>query len=137
VVEWVKTAALGWHQVGFHFTSDDDLGRLEQLLGEKLGERAASDLLRLRLDGVLGIEATTRLASVLQTLEARLLRLRVEDHTVVAPTGAETSALTNRAGDPLVSRVAAQLVARAAGDGEDAAAASLALRELHAALTKP
>ena len=41
--------------------------------------------------------------------------------------------VTRRAGDPLISRVAARLTAMAAGDDEAAATARVALRELHAA----
>ena len=46
----------------------------------------------------------------------------------------EIAALTRRAEDPLIAAVASQLVSQIDGEGENAAFARLALRELHAAL---
>ena len=134
-VETVPTACLGWHQMAFAFASDDEVSTFEGRLGELLDNRAARDLLRLELQGSLGIEATTRLESILEALDSRLLRLKLANHTVIAPTGLEVEALTRRTGDPLTSRVAAQLVELLNGSGEEAALAHIALRELHAAVT--
>ena len=67
----------------------------------------------------------------LESWDARLLRLKLTDLTVTAPTAEELSALTGRADDPLISRVASQLAEQAAGTGEEAVIARLALRELH------
>ena len=60
--------------------------------------------------------------------------LRTDDATEeIDATAAETEELTRRAGDPLISRVAAKLVAQAAGAGPEAGIARVALRELYAA----
>jgi len=90
-------------------------------------------LLRLELTGSLGVEAAHDLEQSLESLQARLLRLRLTNQVVVAPTADEIQALTQRPSDPLTARVASQLVARAAGTEETAASAGVALRELYAA----
>ena len=68
----------------------------------------------------------------LESWEARLLRLKLTDLTTTAPSSGELAALTQRAGDPLISRVASQLAGVAAGAGEEAIIARLALRDLYA-----
>jgi DNA repair exonuclease SbcCD nuclease subunit len=127
VVEPVRTARLGWHRLACDFAEDADLVRLESEVEALLGQRAQSDLLELALTGALGIEATTRLAQKLEAWEARLLRLTLAQEVRVAPTPDEIAALTQRASDPLIARVAARLLER-----EGDAAAEIALRELHA-----
>lgn len=131
-VEREVTARLGWHRVAWNFSGDDSLDALGQELTEKLGSRAGQDLLRLELDGSLGIAACGVLDKMLESWEARLLRVKLSDLTTTAPSEAELEALTKRLEDPLISRVAAQLVSKAAGESEDAQAARLALRALHA-----
>lgn len=131
-VEREATARLGWHQMAWSFSGDESLPELENVLTEKLGSRAGRDLLRLELDGSLGIAACAALDRMLESWEARLLRVKLRDFTTTAPSAAELDALTKRVEDPLISRVAAQLVAQAAGESADAHAARLALRTLHA-----
>ena len=128
----IRTARLGWHELAFDFVDDAGLDQLEQRINERIGGRAGADLLRLELRGSLGIEATTRLEEKLESWQARLLRLKLFDQTVVAPSAEEAEELTQRVGDPLISRVASLLVDQSAGTGEDAAVARIALRELHA-----
>ena len=132
-VKPVHVARFGWHPLSFSFTDDVDLVHLDQQVGALIGQRANEDLLRLELAGSLGIEATSRLADLLDSWRARLLRVKLTDRTVVAPTEAELNALVQRTGDPLVSRVAQALMARATAAGDDSATARIALRELHAA----
>jgi hypothetical protein len=55
----------------------------------------------------------------------------------VAPNQNEVAALTQRAGDPLIARVAARLVDKERDGGEKAEVARLALRELYAACQQP
>jgi DNA repair exonuclease SbcCD nuclease subunit len=129
----VPTARFGWHRHAFDFSDDCALARLEEQLGVLIGSRTQADFLRLELTGSLGIEATTRLEEFMEALRARLLRLKLSDRTVIAPTAEEIDALSQRAADPLISRVAAKLVALATGSEESAAIARVALRELHAA----
>jgi DNA repair exonuclease SbcCD nuclease subunit len=131
----VKTARFGWHERAFELAEDSALAQLEADFEALAGGRAQQDCLRLDLRGSLGIEATTRLEQLLESWQARLLRLKLSNQLVVAPSPAEIEALTQRTSDPLIARVAAQLVARLTHDGEDAAIARLALRELHALST--
>lgn len=129
----VPTARFGWHRHTFDFSDDGALARLEEQLGALIGNRTQADLLRLELTGSLGIEATTRLEEFLEAFRARLLRLQLSDRTVIAPTAEEIGALSERAADPLISRVAAKLIDLAGGSEDSAAVARVALRELHAA----
>lgn len=133
IVKYVRTARLGWHEAPFSFTSDADLAQFESVMNSLVGSRAGQDLLRLELRGSLSIETSIRLEASLETLRARLLRLKLFNTTVIAPSEAEIRALTQRASDPLVSRVATRLVQLATGNTEEALAAQLALRQLHAA----
>lgn len=133
VVRAVRTARFGWHREAAVFAGDADLAGLEQKVEVLLGSRAQQDLLLLELRGQLGIEATTRLEQAIEAWRARLLRLKLDHAVAVAPTPGEIEGLTQRAADPLISRVAAGLIARAGSEDEEGEAARLALRELHAA----
>jgi hypothetical protein len=87
------------------------------------------------LSGSLGIDAAARLDQKLETLESRLLRLKLRDRIRLAPSEEEVASLAERPSDPLISRVAEALIAEASGDDEEAEVARIALRELHAATT--
>lgn len=132
-VQCLRTGAIGWHEVVFDFADDAGLPRLTDLVAGRIGPRANLDLLRLELKGALGIEAATRLDQLIETWEARLLRVKLDHQCTIAPSPAELAGLTQRAGDPLIARVATRLATLAAGDSEAAAIARAALRELHAA----
>ena len=132
-VQCVRTRAIGWHELDFSFADDTGLAALKALVDEKIRGRANEDLLRLHLSGSLGIEATTQLEQTIEAWSARLIRVRLDNQTVIAPSPAELDGLTQRAVDPLVARVAVQLATLAANGGEQAEVARIALRELHAA----
>jgi DNA repair exonuclease SbcCD nuclease subunit len=132
-VTTVRTGMIGWHTVDLGFADDTSLDRLNELVDEKIGARAREDLLRLQLRGSLGMEAASHLEEMIEAWNARLLRLKLDNQSVIAPTPTELDELTRRAGDPLISRVAAHLVSLASDGGEDSAVARVALRELHIA----
>ena len=132
-VECLRTGPIEWHELEFRFSDDNSLAHLKELVDQKIGNRANQDLLWLHLKGSLGIEPSTRLEEMVDAWKARLLRVKLDDQTVIAPSPAELDGLTRRASDPLVSLVATKLVALAAGESEEAAVARIALRELHAA----
>jgi len=137
LVRLISTARLGWHQTEFMLTGDGGVEELAAHLDRLIGSRAGTDLLRLDLHGTVSLEGAARLQAVLESYQARLLRFKLNDRTVTAASEMEIMALTQRGNDPLISRVAAKLVARAnAGDSEDAVIARLALRELHAQLSR-
>jgi DNA repair exonuclease SbcCD nuclease subunit len=129
----IRTGRLGWHEISFDFADDSSLSVFHERMDQLIGQRANEDLLRLELTGSLGVQASNLLEQTLESLQARLLRLKLNNHVVVAPTADEIVALTQRPGDPLTARVATQLVSRAAGSDEAASSARIALRELYAA----
>lgn len=133
-VEVRETARLGWHVHSFEFASDEDLDRFEEEIGAKLGNRAGEDLFQLELDGSLGFGAARQVDDYLETLQARLLRLKVRNRVRIAPSEEEVAVLASRPGDPLLSRVATSLIEAASGTGEEAEIARIALRELHRAV---
>jgi len=132
-VTTIRTFRFAWSELPFSLTNDAELEQLEAALNQSVGLQPGQSLLRLDLRGSLGLEASARLDALLEKWRARLVRLKLNNATVIAPSEAEIHALTQRAGDPLISRVAARLVQQASGTSEDAAAAQLALRQLHAA----
>ena len=132
-VQCVRTGVIGWHELDFNFPDDAGLDRLNALVDEKIASRANQDLLRLHLSGSLGIEASTRLDRMIESWNARLLRIKLDNQTVIAPSPAELDGLTRRGDDPLMSRVATKLVTMTSVENEQAAVARIALRELYAA----
>lgn len=133
-VEMVPTGKLKWSEISFDFADDSGVDRFASRIAEELGQRANEDLLRLSLSGSLGIEASNRLEDLIDSLRARLLRLKVDDRTAIAPTDEEVDALTRQTSDPLIAIVAQQLVEMAsAAGGRETETAAIALRELHGA----
>jgi DNA repair exonuclease SbcCD nuclease subunit len=132
-VRMIPTGRLRWSEVSFEFADDAGVEYCAARLDELLGQRANEDLLRLSLGGSLGIEASSRLEALLDSLRARLLRLKIDDRTVIAPTDREVEELTMQTSDPLIATVARRLVAMARSAGDEAEIAAVALRELHAA----
>lgn len=134
-VDCVRTGSLQWHELTFCFADDAGLDRLQEQVAERIGNRANLDLLWLHLSGSLDLGTVTRLEQWIETWEARLLRVKQDNQTTLAPSPAELQALTQRTDDPLLARVATRLVSLATtGTGEEAATARVALRELHAAV---
>lgn len=129
----LPTARLGWHPVDFTLHSDADLERLDQEVQSLLHNRVGEDLIRLNLDGTLGLEAYARLEEMIERWQARLLRLKLANGVTVAPTDAEIEAMVHRSDDPLISRVAAALHAQAQANNEHSDIARLAMRELYRA----
>ena len=134
-VEPVATARFGWHWVDHNFTDDAALVQLEEKMGALLGSRAGEDLVRMALDGSLSIAHFTQLESLLEKWRSRLLRLKIENRVRVAPSPEEINALTLRASDPLISRVAAKLIEQMSQGGDEGETARVALRELHAKIS--
>jgi DNA repair exonuclease SbcCD nuclease subunit len=132
-VSRIPTARLGWYDLSYEVSDDSELGRLRGEVLALLGQRAGEDLLRLSLRGVLGIEAYGELERLVESLQARLLRLKLTNRIIVAPTDDEIEALTQGGSDPLITRVASRLVGMGKGDDEGAADARVALRELYGA----
>jgi hypothetical protein len=133
-VEVIRTTRFSWRETECQFADDAGVERLAAWLDEAIGIRGDEHLLSLGLSGSLGIGAAGRLEQVLESWDARLIRMKLDHRVTVAPSEEEIIELTRRADDPLITTVASQLVAQCAGGDEEAAIARLALRELHGAL---
>lgn len=132
-VEKKRTGHFRWNDVPYRFSEDEGFSAFEAALEQRIGEWGQDSLLKLSLEGSLGIETSHRLAQLMDSLQARLLRVKLEDRVTIAPTEEEMQALAQRPGDPLIESVAAQLIARTSGDQADIA--RLALRELYATIS--
>ena len=130
-VHQCPTGRLHWDVAAHRFTADQDLDAFRADLDARISGRGQDSLLRLALDGSLGLAASRRLADYLAGLDALLLRLKLEDRVAIAPTPDEVRALAERPEDPLISSVARRLLEAADADAQ---LARLGLRELHAAL---
>jgi DNA repair exonuclease SbcCD nuclease subunit len=130
----LATGRLRWHELTHSLSDETGLASLEAALTGDLALGTGQDLLRLSLNGSLGIQALTELESLLATWQARLLRLRLHQNISISPTEEEITALTQRSDAPLIARVAEQLLAQCKTEGEPAEIARSALRQLHASL---
>ncbi|KAF0095628.1 MAG: metallophosphoesterase [Puniceicoccaceae bacterium 5H] len=128
----LSTGRLAWHQREHRLEGSEALPELERELTTQLGQRAQEDCLWLRLRGHVGLEGRKALDSLLDTLKARLLRLKLSDSVALTPTDDEIAALTTGE-DPLIASVAQHFI-QLAQDPEQAAVARAALQELHAQL---
>jgi len=130
----LSTGRLRWHEMEHTLSEEAGLASLEKALTSDLNLGTGLDLLRLTLNGQLGISALTELESLISTWQARLLRLRLHQKISIAPTEEEITALTHRTDAPLIAKVAEQLLAQCRTEGESAEIARSALRQLHATL---
>ena len=124
------TGQLSWLAHEWEFHDDTDLERLSQWVQDTFASRTQADLLKLRLQGALGLEATRRLEELLTQLRARLLHLKLTQDTALAPTEEELAAFVGDAENPLIARAARSLTNHAREHPDEAARAQLALREL-------
>ncbi|TCD48344.1 DNA repair exonuclease [Chlorobium sp. N1] len=130
-VEVLPTSRLGWAAEEFTFGADGDVGLLSTRLDALFGREPGRFLLELTLEGSLGIEASVQLERMLESLDARLLRLKLRNRVQTAPGPAEIEALAGNGADPLTARVAGRLVQMVEDGGDDAEPAALALRDLY------
>lgn len=126
------TRRFRWNEFPHRFSEDEGFAAFQTELESRIGEWGQDSLLKLSLGGSLGIETSRRLADLIEGLDARLLRIKLEDRVAIAPTEDEIQALASRPADPLIGAVADKLIAMT--DGAEAEVARLALRELHAAI---
>jgi hypothetical protein len=87
-------------------------------------------VLKLGLTGSVGLTGRVELDALLETLQARLLRLDVADAVHLLPSDRELEALASRGLDPVIAEVAMRLRADARGEDDTALDAGFALREL-------
>lgn len=125
------TGQLNWHEHHWAFHEDDDLEKLSNWTESTFESRTRQDLLKLNLSGALGLEASKRLDELLEQLRARLLRVKLVNDTVLAPTEAELKDFIEDAENPLIARVARSLNTLAHENPGEADRAGLALRQLY------
>jgi len=133
-VEAVATGEISWQLAALHVSGDEGMGDLLNQLEALAGTRTGRDLLRLTVEGRVGLASRTELDQRLGDLEARFLQLDVDTNGLhLQPTEEELASLSERPGDPLVAQVAASLLARLGG--EEDRIAGLALQRLHTYVT--
>ena len=103
------TGRLHWHRITMTLNGDADLARLEQQLVEAVGSRVGRDLMRLELNGQLGLQEYLHLEERLALLGQQLLHLRRRGMLHRQPTAQERDELLLRMDSPLVSTIAAGL----------------------------
>tara|TARA_Y100000766_G_scaffold132988_1_gene114450 strand:- start:155 stop:721 length:567 start_codon:yes stop_codon:yes gene_type:complete len=103
------TGRLHWHRITMTLNGDADLPRLEQQLVESVGSRVGRDLMRLELNGQLGLKGHLQLEERLALLGEQLLHLRLRGKLHRQPTAQERDELLLRMDSPLVSTIAAGL----------------------------
>ncbi len=102
---------IGWHEIEpFILTGDDDLEALKDQVDACVGNRTGEDLLKLDIRGTLSFAGAEQLEQLIESLQARLIRLKIDQEVQIEPTAEELSALT-QSNNPLISQVAAALQA--------------------------
>jgi len=134
IVDVVRTGRLNWQETAFEFCSDDNIEPFKQQMNELVAQRTNADLLKLTLIGSLSITATSELDALLESYDARLLRLKLSNRTTIAPSEEELDQLARNDLNPLISSVAQQLIElKNRPDSEKAETATLALKMLYSA----
>jgi len=115
-VEPVTTGRFRWlvHSASL---GDDGPGQLDDWLTEATRPAAAGEagfdtcLARVEVSGSVALAERAALDRIVESWTARLLRFDLDDQTVLAPSADEIRELAERPGDPIIARVASELVA--------------------------
>lgn len=129
-----RTAAFNWLRETFAITGPESLSALQSRLDDLLGTRAQDDLLELNLEGHLGVTEDGELQRMLESLRARLLRLKLNSSVQVMPSDDEIQTLTQRASDPIIASIARKLQEELQQSSGDHGLARQAFRELYASV---
>ena len=132
-VDTITTKEMEWHEINFTFHDDSRVNDLAENIMELISNNTNKNLIHLHLDGSLGLEAYSKMEQLLESLQARLIRLKLDNKTVISPTSEELKSLTERSADPLIRGVARKLIDIAKIDNEEGNIAQVALREMFAA----
>lgn len=130
-VQIIPTNEIHWHELSFHFQHENDIELFEQKINNLLPNRANKDLLKLNLQGSLGLKDLTKLHLLVEQLEARLIRIKLHNEVVISPTESEIWSLQSRPQDPLISSVAKALWEIMQQNTAQSTTAGLALKELY------
>jgi DNA repair exonuclease SbcCD nuclease subunit len=132
-VEQIRTTEIDWYEMQFDFLDDNSLAVFESEINQLIGASVSSHLLKLGLIGHLGLADFTKLESLIEVLESRLIRIKLDNKVTITPTKEELETLKSRTDDPLISSVAEKLFNEITLGSENAEVAKVALRELYAA----
>jgi len=126
-VEAVRTGRFRWlsHTIALDTMAGAEsaansggLAYLDAWLTEATHPKAAGEpgfdgsLARITVTGAVSLAGRRELDQIIESWEARLLRLDLVDNVRIVPTADEICDLAARPGDPIISRVAAELVRR-------------------------
>jgi len=125
-VEAVATGRFRWLVRAFSL-GDDGPRQLDDWLSEATRPSAAGEagfdacLARLEVEGSVSLADRSALDRIVESWTARLLRLDLADRTALAPSPEEIRDLAERPGDPIIARVAMELIAllEATGGGPE------------------
>ena len=120
-VEQVATGRFRWLVTAIAL-GDEGPKQLDDWLTEATRPAAAGEasfdacLARLEVSGSVSLAERAEFDRIVESWTARLLRLDLDDQTVLAPSAEEIRDLAERPGDPIIARVAAELVAMLEGE---------------------
>ncbi|MFM1903847.1 MAG: repair exonuclease, partial [Planctomycetota bacterium] len=115
-VEPVATGRFRWIRHSFDL-GDEGPRQLDDWLTEAARPTTVGEpgfdtcLARLEVRGSMSLAQRAELDRIMESWTARLIRLDLDDQTVLAPSAEEIRELAERPGDPIIARVAAELVA--------------------------
>jgi DNA repair exonuclease SbcCD nuclease subunit len=132
-VEQIRTTEIDWYEMQFEFKDENSLAGFQSEIDQLIGTSVTSHLLKLGLTGHLGLADFTKLESIIDVLESRLIRIKLDNKVTITPTNEELETLKNRTDDPLISSVAEKLFTEITNGSENAEVAKVALRQLYAA----
>jgi DNA repair exonuclease SbcCD nuclease subunit len=131
VVESITTGRLAWLETALDL-GDDAPARVEETLSAATREAGFDRcLVDLAIGGRVSLAARRELDRVVESWSHRLLRLDVRDEVTLVPSPDEIRELVDRADDPILSRVAEELVRRIEAGAAEADDAREAVNILH------
>lgn len=135
LVNKIKSSRVLWHDFTFQFIDESSFDLFKNDLENIHLNRTSQDLIKLEISGSLGLNQFDELLSLIETLEARLLSVRLINQVRVAPTNEEIESLKNRP-DPTIALVANELLEMLNDSSQEQEVVQLALRELYLQVIK-
>ena len=105
----VETALMRWHNEHIQLRGHNDLVRFQARIEALTSRRVGKDLLRVELEGSLGLKDHQALEQILERLRTRLLHLRVRGRCHRRPEANELNTMLQRHEAPLIGSIAQQL----------------------------
>jgi DNA repair exonuclease SbcCD nuclease subunit len=131
VVQRVKSGQLQWHALHHALHGEADVQQLAAAIDARVGDDVDRHLLDLTLTGSLGLTGIEQLDHLFDRLNARLVRLKLNNQLMLQPSPEELNRLVQRHQDPTIAAVAASLADETGAVGEASETARAALLELH------